>query len=64
MEPTDEMRIDIEPIFLYELVEYDPPGGQSVETIVLVVLIPEFIRANHLSADSIVLILKVPLPEF
>ena len=61
VEPADEVRVLIEPIFLHKFVNNHATGRQAMKTIVLVVFISEFVHSHDLSANGLVLLLDVPL---
>lgn len=61
MDPSCEVRIVDEFVFLEKFVNYHSSGWESVETIVLVVFVAELVDSHNLSAYSLILLLDVPL---
>ncbi len=64
VKPTDEVRVLMEPVFFQEFVQDHTSGWQPVETVILIIFIPEFVNAHDFSSNGLVLLLDVPLPPF
>jgi len=61
MKPCCEVRIIHELVLLKELIDNHSASWQSVKAVILVVFVPKLVNAYNLPANSLILLLDVPL---
>ena len=63
-QPSHEVRVLMEAICIEELVKHYTFGWQTVETVVLVILVAKFVYTNTVTAQGLIFLLNVELAPF